>query len=274
MKDVLYVVIIADGQVVTLIRPKKHSIHPSDIHILLNTIQSPSIANSPASASWIPVCLPKFNASGFVNAYISFLAPPEEDNTPASPETIVNAANTGALGFNPEEQSVVLVCISGGGEFEAIRGWCDQATQRLKSEGLLSILYDTVRSGKANYTVAELRIPGLRHFVYKSRPQVQVTFPIFEDPYDNIDEQRRITTLYQILYDAVHAKSGQEETLKLQFIRTEKECVMGWITQPFELYIALSPLLPTTAVVGAANAVARWVKRDENRLFLRDAPVF
>ena len=46
------------------------------------------------------------------------------------------------------------------------------------------------------------------------------------------------------------------------------------ITQPFELYIALSSLLPKTAAVGAANAVARWVKRDENRLFLRDAPVF
>jgi hypothetical protein len=46
------------------------------------------------------------------------------------------------------------------------------------------------------------------------------------------------------------------------------------ITQPFELYIALSPLLPKSAAVGAANAVARWVKREEGRLFLRDAPVF
>ena len=46
------------------------------------------------------------------------------------------------------------------------------------------------------------------------------------------------------------------------------------ITQPFELYIALSPLLPKGAAVGAANAVARWVKKEETRLFLRDVPVF
>jgi vacuolar fusion protein MON1 len=36
-------------------------------------------------------------------------------------------------------------------------------------------------------------------------------------------------TLYQIIHDAIHAKSGQESTLKLQFIRTEWESVMGWV---------------------------------------------
>ena len=46
------------------------------------------------------------------------------------------------------------------------------------------------------------------------------------------------------------------------------------ITQPFELYIALSPLLPKTAVINAANAVTRWIRKEETKLFLRDAPVF
>ena len=39
--------------------------------------------------------------------------------------------------------------------------------------------------------MADLSIPGLRHFLYKSRPQVQVTMPIYEDPYDDINERRR-----------------------------------------------------------------------------------
>lgn len=46
------------------------------------------------------------------------------------------------------------------------------------------------------------------------------------------------------------------------------------ITQPFELYVTLSPILPKSAVIGAANAVVKWVKKEENKLFLRDAPVF
>jgi hypothetical protein len=101
-----------------------------------------------------------------------------------------------------------------------------------------------------------------------------------------------LITLYQIIHDALHAKSGQESTLKLQYLKTEKESVLGWvsfywhssrdsslmdvvqITQPFELYLALSPMLPKSAIIGAANAVAKWVKKEESKLFLRDAPVF
>jgi hypothetical protein len=39
----------------------------------------------------------------------------------------------------------------------------------------------------------------------------------------------RLTTLYQVLHDAIHGKSGQSGTLKLQYIRTEKESVLGWV---------------------------------------------
>jgi hypothetical protein len=39
----------------------------------------------------------------------------------------------------------------------------------------------------------------------------------------------RLITIYQTLHDGVHAKSGQDLPLKLQYIRTEKEAVMGWV---------------------------------------------
>ncbi|KAJ7644013.1 vacuolar fusion protein MON1 [Roridomyces roridus] len=270
MKDILYVLLVARGRVITIVRPKKHSIHPADIHLLLNTIHAPSILNSPASASWLPVCLPKFNPSGFVNAYISF--PRKDDGLEAEQpdEQIPQPRYTS----HALDSGIGLVCISGGGDFETIRTWCDSVTERMESDGTLDNIANAFRSGHTEYSVSELGIPGLRHFLYKSRAQVQITCPTFEDPYSNIDERRRLTTLYQILHDAIHAKSGQEATLKLQYIRSEKESVMGWITQPFELYITLSPRLPKSAAVGAANAVARWVKKEESRLFLRDAPVF
>lgn len=69
----LYVLVVAAGRVVTLIRPKKHSVHPADLHLLLNTIYaSPSLV-APGSESWIPICLPRFNATGFLHALVSFL---------------------------------------------------------------------------------------------------------------------------------------------------------------------------------------------------------
>src|SRR5882762_6782815 len=90
----LYIILVAQGRVITLVRPKKHSIHPAgvsappsrvvlsgsedhgaapDLHILINTAHSPSIINSSASASWLPLCLPKFDPAGFVNAYVTFI---------------------------------------------------------------------------------------------------------------------------------------------------------------------------------------------------------
>jgi hypothetical protein len=47
------------------------------------------------------------------------------------------------------------------------------------------------RTGATEYNVSQLGIPGLRHFVYKSRAHVQVTSPVFEDPYDDVNERRR-----------------------------------------------------------------------------------
>jgi vacuolar fusion protein MON1 len=116
----------------------------------MNTIHAPSILNSPASASWVPVCLPKFNPAGFVNAYISFLRKGEEEaqqvnssraeSRDGNAETPMHAdahpGDTDAGSVVPPEYSgqrnpqggdsgIALVCISGGGEFETVRTWCD-----------------------------------------------------------------------------------------------------------------------------------------------------
>ncbi|KAI0354891.1 DUF254-domain-containing protein [Trametes cingulata] len=295
IKDMLYVILVAQGRIITLVRPKKHSIHPSDLHILVNTIHSPSILNSSAAASWLPVCLPKFNPSAFVNAYVMFLPRADGQDTPRIPPSPQESADPLADTAIPESQQsddassgqslpigvssnrsaeIGLVCVSGNADFEAVRGWCETVSQRLAKDGLLKTLSNAISQGETEYSVSTLGVPGLRHFVYKSRSHVQITMPLFEEPYDGLDEKRRLITLYQTLFDAIHAKSGQESTLKLQYIRTSQESVMGWITQPFELYLALSPHLPKSAAVGAANSIARWVQKEEKRLFLRDAPVF
>ncbi|KAH9922852.1 trafficking protein Mon1-domain-containing protein [Epithele typhae] len=299
IKDILYVIVIAQGRVITLVRPRKHSIHPSgdaDLHILINTIHSPSILNNSAAASWLPVCLPKFNASAFVNAYVMFL--PREDAPEApvksSSTSLDDAGSTRGKGPAPADTAdvatsprvptvaiapssvpdVAVVAVSGSADFDAVRSWCDTVSRRLNDDGLSRMLARAIAQGDTEYSVSNLGVPGLRHFVYKSRSHVQLTMPTFEEPYDDLNEKRRLVTLYQTVYDAIHAKSGQERTLKLQYVRTSQECVMGWITQPFELYLALSPRLPKSAAVGAANAIARWVQKEEKQLFLKDAPVF
>ena len=43
--------------------------------------------------------------------------------------------------------------------------------------------------------------------------------------------------MYQNLYDAIHAKSGQSVPLKMQCVRTDKETVMGWVKLPLRLLL-------------------------------------
>jgi vacuolar fusion protein MON1 len=106
----------------------------------MNTIHSPSIFNSPAASSWIPFCLPKFNAGGFVNAYITFIrkdnnvrlsdvtASPshdDRDSTKALESTRTEESSHPEAQVGLDESGIAFVCISGSGEFDTIRGWCD-----------------------------------------------------------------------------------------------------------------------------------------------------
>lgn len=179
MKDVLYVVLIVRERVITLVRPKKHSIHPSDLHILINTVLSSSSVNSSAAASWLPVCLPKFNPAAFVNAYVTFLrrkdlegaeivqtpmqaqSQPSDDVSssaerrtsrsdgpsvpgqlhepeaveseprPRTPETLPqsNTSSVSVVGSSASPIEIGLICVSGLGEFDAVRSWSSVAAE-------------------------------------------------------------------------------------------------------------------------------------------------
>ena len=126
----------------------------TDIHILINTIHAPSILNSSASASWLPICLPKFNPSAFVNAYVTFIRPGSEaDQVVSSPSTssgtqddqpeVTTIAKVDADNASISQPSasvkfptppvapveIGLVCISGQADFEAVRSWCSTVTE-------------------------------------------------------------------------------------------------------------------------------------------------
>jgi len=105
-----------------------------DVHILLSTILSPSVQNVPASSSWIPVCLPKYNPAGFANTYVSFLQRDggeegEPENNREVRSEIADARDGTSSKSTPNtfpgRPNIVLVCISAGNDFDIIRGWCD-----------------------------------------------------------------------------------------------------------------------------------------------------
>jgi vacuolar fusion protein MON1 len=181
------------------------------------------------------VCLPKHNPSGFVNAYVNFLAdaPAVPDEPPVrtsigtettsrtsfvsndrdplprhSQEETLNTVGSAGQKLPPALPGVALLCVSMGGDFEAIRDWGDAVAsvcikcflfhswissgpiQKL-SDGIVEGVTRALAGGVAEYSVATLGVPGLRHFVYKSRAHVQVTLPRYEEPYHDSASRRR-----------------------------------------------------------------------------------
>jgi len=56
--SLLYAILFVGNKMVTLVRPRRHSLHPFDLHLLFNIVNS-SNSFRQALGSWMPVCLPK-----------------------------------------------------------------------------------------------------------------------------------------------------------------------------------------------------------------------
>ena len=115
----------------------------------MNTAHSPSIVNSSASASWLPLCLPKYNPSGFVHVFVTFLQSEAHSDSGASVPEPKAKSRTSPSGDPPSwaltqegdkakteppnrdpvsGADVGLICVTANGDFESIRTWCGVVT--------------------------------------------------------------------------------------------------------------------------------------------------
>jgi len=69
----LYGLIVAGGRLVSVVRPRKHSLHPGDLHLIFNMLFEAGGVKAGEGENWIPLCLPGFNNTGYVYMYVSFL---------------------------------------------------------------------------------------------------------------------------------------------------------------------------------------------------------
>ncbi|EGG01936.1 uncharacterized protein MELLADRAFT_38883 [Melampsora larici-populina 98AG31] len=247
-RKLLYSIVLINGKVACLVRPKQHSVHPSDLHLIITTVLSSYSLQT--SESWIPICLPGYNSTGFLHAYISFLPEPKS--------------------------SIGLIFVSGDRNgFFNLKKWLE----RIQNEEIWNELSLKLGGEGNGYSLEQVGIPGLRHFVFKHKALVQVSFPIWEDDYLKLEDRRRLVTTYQKAYDLMHpklsrVKDDKRPPITFIYLRNEGEAIIGWNTSTHELYMAVSPMLSKSAAISVAHSVVKWVKTRESSLFLTSAPAF
>ncbi|KAF3907666.1 hypothetical protein AA313_de0206445 [Arthrobotrys entomopaga] len=239
--NLLYGLIIADGRLVSVIRPKRHSLHPPDLQLFISMLFSASTFKG-GGEHWTPICLPKFNAKGFLHAYICF--------------------------FQPE---IALVLISPTREaFFEMKEVKDNIIDQLDRAGSIPIIEGAVKRGR--YLTSDL-IDGtvIQHFLYKSKANVQFTMPSFDQHFSSPHARRRLMVLYQRLHAAVHARNAH---LKVHHSIRRRSVSLAWVTPTFELYCVAGAGTPRNVLAKHANSIVGWIKREEERLFIVGGATF
>ena len=259
-KDLIFALLISNNQLIHLVRPKKHLLHPkgffsnleklftfltffflTDLHIIFNFVNNSISFKS--SESWTPLCLPHFNDKGFLHCFICF--------------------------FTPE---ICCLLISTKPEkFYEMREIKNQIHQKLEETGSLSELENA--SKNCEYKISDITqpVPHLLHFLYKSTPTSQFTSPAFTSPYHQKKHQKRLFRLYQHVYQRMRSTEDEE---RIWFHISSYESILGWVGVGFELYATFGPLITKKTAIKVSNYLLVWIKQYEQELFILNSPVW
>ncbi|KAL1303266.1 hypothetical protein AAFC00_006678 [Neodothiora populina] len=259
--NLLYGLIVAGGQLVSVVRPKKHSLHPGDLHLIFNMLFEAGAVKAAGGENWIPLCLPGFNNTGYLYMYVSFLS--VADTSAKVEERPTSSGDKG------DEIAIILISTNKEAFFE-LRQMRDDLIDLLNANGSMAIVKAAVRRGHP--TCNEL-IPGtvLRHFVYKSRGNVQYAMPSFAPHFQDLVSRRRLVSLYHTLHASIHTRNAH---LKVQHCVSYDSISLAWETPVFELYCVAGPHASREALAQGANRIIKWIRREEERVFIIGGAVF
>ncbi|KAK0733473.1 trafficking protein Mon1-domain-containing protein [Lasiosphaeria miniovina] len=290
----LYGLIVAGGKLVSVIRPRKHSLHPSDLQLIFNMLFTSGGIRAGGGENWIPLCLPAFNNRGYLYMYVSFFGDEGFPGSPGSARNKPAAPREGAEQPHPpssplssqrgqpeqaEEDEIAIILISTDKEsFFELKEMRDSVAHQLAKNGSLAIIKEAVRSGRPS--VAAIA-PGaqISHFLYKSRANVQFCMASLDQPAfgsgstisSKTVTRRRLMSLYHELHASMHAKHSH---LKVLHCVGDAAASLAWITPVFEFYCVAGPNISRALVTQGANKIIQWARREEERLFIIGGGVF
>ncbi|TLS26167.1 hypothetical protein PpBr36_05253 [Pyricularia pennisetigena] len=264
-EKLLYGLIVAGGKLVSVIRPRRHSLHPSDLELIFNMLFESDGIKAGGGENWIPLCLPAFNNRGYLYMYVSFFDDQDLDTT-SVPETASPSPST------QDEIAIILISPDKESFFE-LKDMRDRVAETLAKNGALTLIRAAAAAGRPRVDAVAGPAAGgqIAHFVYKSRANVQLVTSSFDEPKFDMVTRRRLMTLYHGLHAAVHARYAHSKVLH----RAATDSVsLAWITPAFEFYCVAGPNASRAVMTQGANKIVQWVKREEERLFIVGGGVF
>ncbi|ODQ67846.1 DUF254-domain-containing protein [Nadsonia fulvescens var. elongata DSM 6958] len=241
--SLLYGLVVSDSRLVSVIRPRKHSLHPPDLLLLFNMIFH-TTAFRDGEEHWVPICLPKFNSTGFLYAHI----------------------------FQFSKNSVLVLISADKDAFFELRTVKDNILKSLRRDNLIKPIELAVNNGFSFRTI-DIPVPHIRHFLYKSKLDVQFIMPNIEPHFFPTTSSRKaLMGYYHKLHAMVHAKNGGK--LKMVYFTKGSATFFGCDSPTFELYFATGPDTTKAILTLSVRAILAWVSKNKERLFIMGGGVF
>jgi len=166
-QNVVFALLIAENQLITLVRMKDYFIHPADLHLLCNLVSSSE--SFKLSESWTPICLPKFDSSGFMHAHVSYLS----DDSPV------------CLFMLTVERDI----------FFKLSEARQKIVNALEKNGSEKKIEDCIKNQSSKLDPKEIGAPEIKHYMYKSKNTAQ-----FLSAPDTIDMKPEALSRLQNIY--------------------------------------------------------------------------
>lgn len=239
IKDLIFVILLAKNQLISLVRLKNQNLHPVDLKLIFNLIDCSESFKS--TESWVPICLPKFDMNGFMYAYISYLS--------------------------DDCEACLILMSSDCNGFTLLSEAKTKITDKLRRTNVLNSINQEI--GSKGYNLDALNIPEMIHFVYKPKGIYQVLCAEIKPPYKSISEFKKLELIYFELYRKIHKP---HTPLKLIYEVRETEAALAWVTTTHELYAIFQPTVEKNDVIMLVDRLFKAIAKDNDNLFIKNHP--
>lgn len=241
IKNLVFAILIANDKLITLIHMKKYVIKPSDLHLIINMVSS--FESFKTAESWTPICLPNFDSSGYLHGHVSYLT--------------------------DECQACLLLLTVDADLFHELSEAKKKITEKLQRNQSINVITNLISNPVL--TMSNINISTVRHFYYKCKKSSHILAPPMPPPYDTPENSNELLQRYQILHSAM--KDGSSN-LRLIFQQYKTEVMLGYVTEKFELYVTLDPLISKAASTDAVDKLIRLIQKEEDKFFITHVPNF
>ncbi|CCD71104.1 Vacuolar fusion protein MON1 homolog [Caenorhabditis elegans] len=244
----LFGIMIARRQIAAMVRFKKYMIHPRDLNIVINLVSDNTLQTD--SQNWVPICLPRFNDTGFFYAYISYPWCNKEQDIPVC---------------------IVLLSVKRD-HFDGLKEVRQQIVTKLENNQKFFVNFAQAMKTPNLYQISQIgsNSESLWSFLYLNHSSKQVCMSASKIPLITRDERwiarsemRRSSSL-----------SSLHPHLRTLFVRGTKHCLFVWVTDLFSLYCIFGPFVTATIAFQVVEKLLKSLKSHEQRYFIINSTSF